>query len=533
MNFRMIKKAYLSVFITLFIVPILIVGAAECAENPKYGGTLRIAITSDLSALDWAATTSSAPRMVGMHIFESLTTFSKELNVIPMLAKSWEKSEGGKEWTFHLRKGVPFQSGYGEMTADDVVASWKRLMHVSPVASTYVGMDEKSATAVDDYTVRFKGNEPINLPVMLALPIPPLIVMPKETVIKNGKPVDAGKIPLKEFVGTGPFILDSYETGNHYTLIRFKDYVPNDFPASGLGGKRVAYVDKVVFKPIPEVGSRLAGLETGAYDVIMAAPITELSTIVKNPDLVPEKIYFAWVGFVFNVSKAPFKDIKMRRAIQAALCMDDIMRAAGYNNPDFYVVDSGFYKPGSIWNTNIGDKYYNQCNPEKAKRLLKEAGYNNEPIKMISNHSYPAHYRASMVCLEQLTKIGMNIDFELYDWPGMKAKRRDYSYWDISYTSHSMRFDPALNYSLWYGPSRKYNWRGLPEIDRLLERDMKNVLEFEERYKLHEQVQLLALQHASPELSLGKAYTLQARNKRVKGFDAWYLVRAWNVWLED
>jgi len=518
---------------SIVVMTVLLASCSVMADTSgRYGGTLTVAMGSDLTTLDWMATTSSAPRMVMQHVFECLTSFDRELQVIPQLAETWEMGEGGKIWVFHLRPGVQYHGGYGEVTAEDVVASWKRYLEVSPAAGSYSNMSAQSAVALDSYTVQFTSTEPINLPVLLA-EHPPLYIMPAEIILENGVPRGPGSLSLEEYIGTGPFRITDYETGDHYTLERFDEYVPNDFEGSGLGGKRIAYLDRVIFKPIPEESARLAGLETGEYDVIMAAPIGELGRIENDPNLVPEPIYFAWLAMSFNTSKAPFDNITMRRAIQAALCEDEIMMAAGYNSEEFYDVDSSFFSTESAWHSDIGDEYYNQCNAEKAKALLEEAGYNGEPIKMISNYSYPSHYRASMVCLEQLTRIGLNIDFEVYDYTGMKALRADYDYWDISFTSKSMRFDPYRNYSTWYGPNHKYNWAGEPEIDALIEQDMSNILPFEERYALLEQIQLLLHQYVAPEIQLGKAYTLQARRARVQGFDSWYLVRAWNVWLDD
>jgi peptide/nickel transport system substrate-binding protein len=136
--------------------------------------------------LDWHASTSIATREVDIYIFESLLTYNKKFEIIPMLATTWEAAPDEMSYTFRLRQNVKFHNGK-EMTSEDVVASVKRFLQQGIRPSDFYMV--KDVVAVDKYTVRFDLKEKSGvLLAALASPVGQVSILPKETLYdKDGK----------------------------------------------------------------------------------------------------------------------------------------------------------------------------------------------------------------------------------------------------------------------------------------------------------------------------------------------------------
>ena len=118
-----------------------------------------------------------------------------------------------------------------------------------------------------------------------------------------------------------------------------------------------------------------------------------------------------------NTNEGPLADVKMRQAINTAFNMDEIMMAS-FVNEDLYTLDPGYMNPNQKqWATDAGKKVYNQANIEKAKSLLKEAGYNGEQITLLTTPDYAEMSTATIVVQEQLRQLGVNVKIESFDFP--------------------------------------------------------------------------------------------------------------------
>ena len=122
------------------------------------------------------------------------------------------------------------------------------------------------------------------------------------------------------------------------------------------------------------------------------------------------------LNLFLNTTEGIMADVNMRQAILAALNCDDILLAS-YGNKDLYEVNAGWCVPTDTqWGTDAGKEYYNQNDVEKAKELLKKAGYNNEKIVLVTTPDYAEMYNATLVVQEQLKKAGINAEVESYDF---------------------------------------------------------------------------------------------------------------------
>jgi len=485
---------------------------------PTSGGVLRVAVTASPPTLDPHSSTFVAARESGMHVFESLVSFDAKFQLTPQLAERWEVSPDGKVYTFYLRKGVKFHNGK-EMTAEDVKASVDRFKQMSPRRNELE--DLTKVEIVNPTTVRMTLSK-INAPFLAALGSPAghLAILPKEAV--EGRPINKA-----DTIGTGPYKIVEWIPDRWVKVARFSDYNPTGkADAGGYGGARIPYLDEILFIPVPEPGARVAGLQSGDYDFADALPPMAANRLANDRNFsVVQLAPYTYPVLYFNHS-GKFKELKLRQAVQAALDMDEIMQVASEGAGR---TDPGFYFKEQVWYSTAGGELYNQKNPAKAKRLLQEAGYKGEQFTMVTNTDYDFMYKAALVVLQQLKKVGMNIKIEVYDWPGAVALRKDLTKWDLFYSGHSTRFDPSNN-DFYFMPKTTFFAYTNPKMVELIEK-AGATLNLEERYKIYADIQRLIYE----DVAMVKLYDhniWQGYSKRVKGYTPWVMIRFWDVWIE-
>jgi len=494
-------------------------GAEGGAAAPIRGGTLRAAMTASAPTLDPHSGTHLAIREVGLHIFENLVTFDSRFQVVPQLAERWEISAEGKVFTFYLRKGVKFHNGR-EMTADDVKASVERFLAVSPRRNE---LDDLERVEVVNPSVVRMTLKRVNGAFLAAVanPICQLAILPREAV--EGRPINKADI-----IGTGPYKFAEWIPDRWVRIVRFPDYKPEGKvdTGGGYGGARYAYVDEVRFIPVPEPGARVAGLQTGEYDFADFLPAPALTQLSGDKNLVVEQLGPQNYPAVYFNHTGKFKNLKLRQAVLAALNMEEIMKVA---NDGRGRLDPGMYFKEQVWHSNAGAELYNQKNPAKAKQLLQEAGYKGEPVIFVTNSDYDYMYKAAQVIQQQLAGVGMDVQIQVYDWPGSLAVRKDMSKWDLFTSSHSTRFDPSANDFYFQAKTTFFGYNN-PALEALIEK-ANATTKFEERYKYYDQIQKMIYEDVAL-LRLYDHYTWQGHSARLKGYVPWVAARFWNVWLE-
>ncbi|MGC9529623.1 MAG: ABC transporter substrate-binding protein [Candidatus Bipolaricaulaceae bacterium] len=352
------------------VLLVLAVSLLCAAEEGEYGGVIQAALGVSPPYLDWQQTTAGACEAIACHIFETLTTFSREFEDIPQLAKSWELSEDRLTWTFHLRQGVKFQKGYGELTAEDVKASIERFIRVAERGSDFGNVTD--IVVVDPYTIKFVLSSPTRLLTALSTTVNGAGIYPKAVIDQYGDV----PIPAEGIVGTGPYELESW-TEERVVIRRFADYTPmTDFAATGYGGHRIAYLDKVVFNYVPEAGARIAGLETGQYDLITEVPLSEAARLEQIPGLELRALspYYKPLYFV-NCTKWPTSDPRIRLALRLAADMERVLNFTAYGQEDFYDANNSVFfidQPKWWWDACLDQ--YSPDDDAAAKRLMEEAG---------------------------------------------------------------------------------------------------------------------------------------------------------------
>lgn len=490
----------------------------EAEEEPESGGELRIAINAQPPTIDPLLTTATIARDVALQIFEPLVTINANLQPQPMLAESYELSEDGKTITFHLRKGVTFHNGK-EMTAEDVVASMKRWQEYSSRAKA--AFSEAEFVAEDDYTVLLNMPAPNRTAFsVLSSSTQFPAIMPKEVV------ESAGADGVTEFIGTGPFKFVEWKQDQYIHLTKNENYTPSEAPSDGPSGKREALVDDVYFIIATDSSTRIAGMQSGEYDIANAIPFNNYD-IIENDDRI--EAYMQPSGFnliVFNKKQGPFAHQKIRQAVAAALDIDAILQAS-FNNEKFYELNPGIMlKNQTDWYSDAGNENYNQKDPEKAKQLLAEAGYNGEPVTFITSREYEDFYNSSVVVKEQLEAIGMTVNIEVFDWATVVEKQGDPAAYDAFITGFGINTDPTQFLFLdskneWAG------WTNSEDIDRILD-EIRGATSDEEAKAKAAELQKVIWEYV-PVLKFGDKNFFYAVSKDIEGFQDVIGMMLWNV----
>ena len=488
---------------------------------PATGGTIHVATNAEPGTLDWTATTATATKLVAWHIYETLFALDRNYDVKPLLAEGYSASGDGLHYTIRLRKGVTFHNGQA-MTADDVVASLERWGHLSGGGiETFKFV--KHVTKVDASTVL----------IDLARVFTPLIANiadPKQAAIIMPKSVAeaAGEKPAKDYIGTGPYMFQKWEQGHQIVIVRNPKYASRAEDWGGLTGRKVAYADEIDFFPVRDDQVRLAGVSTGQYDLALALVPDLYPQIKANPRLTVDKIRVAsWRAAVFNKAKPPFNDVRMRLAVHYAIKPAELMAAIGPK--EFWDLDPGLFFPEqtALYST-AGSDVYNHQNLEKAKALMKEAGYGGQKIVLMATKDYTWNYNLTQVLMPQLQAAGFAVDEQVYDWPTLLNRRAKKDGWDIFLTGFSPSFDPTA--VIFFAA----NWPGFYEskaMDALLSKwGQTAATDTATRKALMHQIQTTFYKEI-PVAKFGNEYGLEVYNDHLHGYSTYFDVRFWNTWV--
>lgn len=454
--------------------------ATTASGTPKSGGTLNVGLAGGMVTLDWQSTVSHPlPHVMG-HVMEGLFGFAKNFDAVPELAESYDISSDGKVWTVRLRKGVLFHNGK-ELGAEDVVASINRWRKVGPKGPALNSL-EKFETP-DKYTVKMFFTEPQGRALMVTLGSDEnkCVIYPKE--VCDASPT-TGK--LSEVIGTGPYMFAEYKEDQYIKLVRFDKYVSSKEPANYQTGKKTAYVDAIVYWFVTENSTRVAGLESGQYDIVINVPSNEYTRLKAVKGVVPIRTGPGNMRYMmFNHKNGPTADVNFRKAVQAAID-SKALAIIEWGDQQFWTLHPSFYPPESAYTTDEGKEFFNVNNPAKAKEYLAKSTYKGEKV-ILQTIGYSA---MEVAIAEQLKAVGINAEAVSYDVGTWVAKRRDGNALNI-YCSGGYWTDPSLYWPEFNGtfPSKDTGFYS-DETERVFE-TLARESDFNKRYAAAKQLQRL------------------------------------------
>jgi peptide/nickel transport system substrate-binding protein len=376
---------------------------AAWGQQPKPGGTLQVAWEADVTGLDPHLSPGlQAYRVVG-NLFNSLLTIDAELNYVPDLAESWEIREGGKVYVFHLRQGVKFHDG---TDFDAEVVRWNYQRIIDPEekaldAPFYSIVD--TVEVLDAHTVKFTLKHPSMtlLPVMAA----------NRTGFLQMSPASYKQWGKEEVrlhpTGTGPFKLARWEQNQIIVLEKNPHYFKPGLP----------YLDRIELRLMKEGVTRVTALRTGEVDFANYIPTEHVERLARDPQIQVIRGRDAQrIQSFFNLLKSVFQDVRVRRALLGyGIDRQAIAKTAllGQAQPLW-----SFVPPGSKGHLDFGDQF--AYDPEKAKALLKEAGYDEKnPLRytLMTHAAEAALPTVATIMKTQYAKLGVEVTVEVIDRP--------------------------------------------------------------------------------------------------------------------
>ncbi len=519
------ERPFRALLIAVVLTGLVIVGAASDAVSQKKGGVLKIGNLGEPPSLDPHWGTQTITEVLTNHIFEGLYSLDEGARPIPMLADGMPAvSRDGLTYTIKLRQGVRFHNGK-EMTSDDVVASLTRWSKRSVYGKALFAQVE-AFRAVDKQTVEFRLKEKSAIvAISLAVPNNFGAIYPKEIAEKF--PPDQR---ITEWAGTGPFKLAEWKPDQYIRMVRFDGYQSRSEKQSGYGGAKIAYVDELRWIPVPDAASRAAQVESGDLDFGDDLVADAYDRLKANPNVQPiiAKPYY-WLVAVFNKKEGLMTNQKLRQAWQAALDIEPIMKTVAGGKSEFYRMDSSLaFVENAPWHTKIAGLPWNERNKDKARRLLREAGYKGEPIRFMTTQEYKWMYDFALVTKQQLEEVGFVVDLQVMDWSTLGQRRVQPKEYDVFTTGMGNFYDPT--HHIYLGP----NWPGWTSDDEFLTLHAQLARETDpkKRYALWEQMTRVFYDKV-PVARYGDLFGLRAMRKHVKGFnDKTERPRFWGVWID-
>lgn len=517
------SKMHVMLLMTIAFTVFIVGCSSDKGENSSNGGDneyasdLRIAVTSNPTSLDPHMTTAADTSEILRNIFETLVAPDENYEPKPMLADSVDTSDDGLTYTFNLREGVYFHNGE-EMTAEDVEASMNRWLELSSKAPLLKGA---AFEIVDDYTIDMHLEERATDALdLLASPAQFAAIMPKEVIEEETSD------GIQEFIGTGPFKYEELNHDSYVHLITYEDYNSREEEPSGLVGKKEVFIENLYYDIVPDPMTKLTGLQTGEYDI---ADRMDFSTYdqISNDDTIEKYINNdnGTLNVFFNKKAGIMADKKIRQAVNAAVEVDSVLQAS-YSHEDLYVIDSSYMSVNNKnWTSDAGAESYNQADPELAKRLLEEAGYNGETVTLMSTRDYDFHYNSAIVMKEQLEEIGMTVELEIYDWPTLTEKRNEPENWDL--LTVSFRHATTPSQLLYFNPEYP-GWVEDEKVYDLLDQ-LRSSEEQEEATKYWEELQEYMLSDYVPHIMFGHTSVITATSQNLEDFRVFNGPIPWNT----
>ncbi len=520
---------------TALLTMFVFCGLAALGASPANAGkTIKFRLAGDLKILDPIITTSAYTIGHGYLVYDTLFAMNSKFEPQPQMVDTWSVSDDGLRYTFTLRKGMKWHDGTA-VTARDAVASLKRWGQKGSDAKAMMGQVQ-SIEAKNDLTFEMVFKEKFG-PVLLTLAnpvIPGFIMREKDAMTSPNEPV-------KEIIGSGPFIFakDEWMPGRKIVYHKFKEYVPRKEPADGYAGGKIAKVDTVETVIIPDTNTAVQALIAGEIDVMESVP-TDLVPLLKASGSVEVRVTnpLGFLGHLrINSVNPPFNNPKARQALLMSIDQDAFNTAVVGNHPEYKKTCWAVFGCDSLFETEVGAEPFINGSTEKAKQLMKEAGYDGRKIVILDPTDWDQGHAYALLAGQALRGIGVQVDVQAMDWSTLSERRSSKKLpgpgspgWDIFPTSWPTitMSNPITNQPLetscdkaWYG------WPCDKEIERLRGEFVKSAT-IEEQKEVTRALQK-RFYEIVPYVNAGQYVEANAWRSELKGMIPFMQPVYWNV----
>ena len=490
-------------------------------EDVDTTGYLVAALNADIQTADVQKT--SKDYEVPFNIFDRLVDVEVDAGgnskIVPSLAESWDISDDGLEYTFHLRQGVKFHNG-NDFTAEDVAYTFHRMLTVEGGVNTEFidqikGADEllagetdtlEGVEVVDDYTIKVTLKEPF-AGFLASISSPGVSIYDSEATEAAG---DQFGMDPAVTVGTGPFEFASWSFNNQLVLTRNEDYWNG---ASELPG--------VVIKIIPDTETQSMMFESGELDILdLDYAADSVDRFVETyPDQIVQGPRVGIVYFTMNFNQEPFQDVRVRKAVQMSIDRQAILDALYGGRGQ---VEQGIFPHGLIgFNPDQEEIKYD---PEAAKALLAEAGYADGFDMEIAADSSASDTMtmALEIVSDQLAEVGINAQIKNYDESTWLETRKSGELGSFMSTWSADYNDPDNFIYTFFGNEEKTKIRSINYPDTsVMERVAKarTIVDEDERLAEYKALEEKIVHEDAAWVPMFSRLHLFAVSKRVQGFE--------------
>ncbi len=419
------------------------------------GKTLVVGIDADALTLDPGNFRHRETETILRNMFDALVTRTPDMEIVPELAVSWERVSD-TEWIFYLRDGVTWHDGT-PFTAEDVVFTVERTVkegRISGRTSPRKGLLDPvtDAVALDRLTVKLITAVPY--PALIAF-LPHHLIVPKHYVEAVGDEFFA-----ENPIGTGPFKFVRWDKGVQIVMERYENYYGGSPAIPPVGP---AKLDRVIFRVLPETSTRVAALKAGEIHIATRIPVDLISEIEADPNLRVMAVRGTRSAFLeMNVTRPPFNDLRVRRAMAHAINVDAIIEhvlgGLATPIPSIMSPDSPFYK----------DLPRYPYDPARARALLVEAGY-TQGFSITVDCTAPFK-DVALVIAEMLRDVGIEAKVQVWDWGTLLPKllNRERDCWVTDWGNATLDPMDIMIPKLKTGERGNYSGYSSPLLDGLL-----------------------------------------------------------------
>jgi len=430
-------------FIASAAMAAIIAGGQVAAEEPVRGGTLIAVLGTNVRNLNSAVQSGIATGYPGAQLFASPLRYDEDWTPQPYLAESWEISADGLSVTLNLAKNAKFHDGV-PLTSKDVAFSVDVIKANHPFKSMFAPVE--SVETPDDHTAILKLSKP-HPALMLAMSGQLMSIIPQHIY---------GDVPIKDVkthprnnvdtVGSGPFKLVEYKSGEHVILERFDDFFIEGRP----------YLDKIVMRVITDPAARAIAYENGEIHMGAFESLPRIINRLKKVDslsVTPDG--YGAIGpldwLAMNTQRGPLKDVRVRKAIAYAVDKNFIQNALMQGTS----ADSrtGIHPDSPFYNSDV-EAY--DVDLDKANALLDEAGFamtDGKRFDLTIDFGWPGVKPQVEYVKAALKKVGISVEVRASaDFPTW-AKRMGEMDFDLSWDTVFNWGDPVIGVHRTYDSS--------------------------------------------------------------------------------
>lgn len=449
-------------------------------ESKKYGGDLRIASQGSISTLDPVFTQFATNNAVAQNFYDRMFGWDRDYNPSPQMVESWDISSSNRTYTFTLRSGLKFHDG-SDVEAADVAASLERWL---PSTFPYATMMKNFAatpwtSVISKTTLTINLDDPYTFVLQsIAPPHKAPMVFPAE----NAATPHTEAVP--NWIGSGPYKFSEWKQGDRVILVRAETYTARTDANSGYAGSQEPYLDTLTWLEIPDQETKMAGLETGEWDVVEGAGLDFWPRVIENDDLAVglrrpgnrnNIMLNPWNWPFGNAEDDPNIDSgtrfnptakTMRQAVMYGVDIEAVMQALGPK--ELWTLCPNYYYCGTPLgdDTDVGPEYYNINDKDLAKKMLAEAGYNGETIIVMTPNDYATITPIGQFMKQEMEDMGFTVDQPNRDWATVVTVFTTQDGWDAnaSWSGWGVTSDPINDEQ---AAGQTAFWPTIPKIQEL------------------------------------------------------------------